>query len=109
MRPETGMDLKQPSARNAISVRGLRVLFPTRIGSDTVKAIDGVDFDVYAGETLGIIGESGSGKTTLGRALVSLISPSEGQILHDGVDPGSLRGSRLRAHRRGYQIVFQDP
>jgi oligopeptide/dipeptide ABC transporter ATP-binding protein len=109
MPPEAGMSLKPSPLHSAISVRGLRVLFPTRIGGDTVKAIDGVDFDVHAGETLGVIGESGSGKTTLGRALVSLISPSEGQILHDGVDPGTLRGSRLRAHRRGYQIVFQDP
>jgi peptide/nickel transport system ATP-binding protein/oligopeptide transport system ATP-binding protein len=106
---ENETDLKPSSLRSAISVRGLRVLFPTRIGDDTVKAIDGVDFDVHAGETFGVIGESGSGKTTLGRVLVSLISPSEGKILHDGVDPGTLRGARLRAHRRGYQIVFQDP
>jgi peptide/nickel transport system ATP-binding protein/oligopeptide transport system ATP-binding protein len=92
-----------------IAVRNLRILFPTRDGSDTVKAVDGVDFDVHAGETLGIIGESGSGKTTLGRALVSLIAPTEGHILHDGLDPATLRGARLRTHRRGYQIVFQDP
>jgi peptide/nickel transport system ATP-binding protein/oligopeptide transport system ATP-binding protein len=92
-----------------MAVRNLRILFPTRDGGDTVKAVDGVDFDVHAGETLGIIGESGSGKTTLGRALVSLIAPTEGHILHDGLDPATLRGSRLRTHRRGYQIVFQDP
>jgi oligopeptide/dipeptide ABC transporter ATP-binding protein len=92
-----------------MTVRNLRVLFPTRQGSDTVKAVDGVDFDVRAGETFGIIGESGSGKTTLARALVSLIAPTEGQILHDGLDPARLRGAAFRAHRRDYQIVFQDP
>jgi oligopeptide/dipeptide ABC transporter ATP-binding protein len=92
-----------------MAVRNLRVLFPTRDGRDTVKAVDGVDFEVRAGETLGIIGESGSGKTTLGRALVSLIAPTEGQILHDGLDPATLRGAAFRAHRRDYQIVFQDP
>lgn len=92
-----------------MAVRNLRVLFPTRQGRDTVKAVDGVDFDVRAGETFGIIGESGSGKTTLARALVSLIAPTEGQILHDGLDPATLRGAAFRAHRRDYQIVFQDP
>jgi oligopeptide/dipeptide ABC transporter ATP-binding protein len=92
-----------------MTVRNLRVLFPTRQGRDTVKAVDGVDFDVRAGETFGIIGESGSGKTTLARALVSLIAPTEGQILHDGLDPATLRGAAFRAHRRDYQIVFQDP
>jgi oligopeptide/dipeptide ABC transporter ATP-binding protein len=92
-----------------LTVRNLRVLFPTRQGNDTVKAVDGVDFEVRAGETFGIIGESGSGKTTLARALVSLIAPTEGQILHDGLDPAALRGAAFRAHRRDYQIVFQEP
>ena len=101
-RPET-------SQGPILTVRNLRVLFPTRQGRDTVKAVDGVDFDVRAGETFGIIGESGSGKTTLARALVSLIAPTEGQILHDGLDPATLRGAAFRAHRRDYQIVFQDP
>jgi peptide/nickel transport system ATP-binding protein/oligopeptide transport system ATP-binding protein len=92
-----------------LSVRNLRILFPTRDGRDTVKAVDGIDFDVHAGETLGIIGESGSGKTTLGRALVSLLQPTEGYILQDGVDPATLSRAQLRKHRRDYQIVFQDP
>jgi len=98
------------NARGPImAVRDLRVLFPTQDGRGTVKAVDGVDFDVHAGETLGIIGESGSGKTTLGRALVSLVAPTEGHILHDGLDPATLHGAAFRAHRRDYQIVFQDP
>jgi peptide/nickel transport system ATP-binding protein/oligopeptide transport system ATP-binding protein len=92
-----------------MSVRNLRILFPTRDGRDTVKAVDGVDFDVRAGETLGIIGESGSGKTTLGRAMVSLIAPTEGEILHTGQNPAKMGREQFRKHRRDYQIVFQDP
>jgi len=96
-------------ASPVISVRGLRIAFPVGDTRQTVKAIDGVDFDVLRGETLGIIGESGSGKTTLGRALVSLVRPTAGQILHDGIDMGALGGARLRKARRDYQIIFQDP
>jgi oligopeptide/dipeptide ABC transporter ATP-binding protein len=92
-----------------LGVHDLRVLFPTRDGRETVKAIDGMSFEVRAGETFGIIGESGSGKTTLGRALVSLLSPSSGHILHEGVDPSTLSRGALRRHRRDYQIIFQDP
>ena len=92
-----------------LSVRDLHIRFATQDRLETVKAIDGISFDVLPGETFGVIGESGSGKTTLGRALVSLLAPSEGTILHDGVDPRSLSASALRQHRRNYQIVFQDP
>lgn len=98
----------ESSANSVLAVRDLRILFPTRDGRETVKAIDGMDFDVRPGETFGVIGESGSGKTTLGRALVSLIAPSQGQILHDGTDPASLGRSQFRKHRRDYQIIFQD-
>lgn len=97
------------SPSDVIAVRDLRILFPTRDGHDTVKAVDGMDFEVRTGETFGIIGESGSGKTTLGRALVSLLKPTEGQILHQGVDPAALGARAFRKHRRDYQIVFQDP
>jgi peptide/nickel transport system ATP-binding protein/oligopeptide transport system ATP-binding protein len=92
-----------------ISVRDLQVRFPSRDGVDAVRAIDGVSFDVLAGETLGIIGESGSGKTTLGRALVSLLKPTAGELRHDGVDLSGLPARELRERRRDYQIVFQDP
>ncbi|MDO8979561.1 MAG: ATP-binding cassette domain-containing protein [Afipia sp.] len=97
------------AAKDILAVRDLRILFPTRDGRDTVKAIDGMDFEVRAGETFGVIGESGSGKTTLGRALVSLIAPTHGHILHNGTDPESLSTSQFRKHRRDYQIIFQDP
>jgi oligopeptide/dipeptide ABC transporter ATP-binding protein len=91
-----------------VEATGLKVRFGTK-EAGTVKAIDGVDFAVTSGETFGVIGESGSGKTTLGRALVCLIPPNEGQILHDGLDPWRLSKRSLRAHRRDYQIIFQDP
>ncbi|MCZ4291557.1 ABC transporter ATP-binding protein [Hoeflea alexandrii] len=96
-------------AEAVMSVQDLRIEFPTRDRSQTVKAVDGVDFEVLRGETLGIIGESGSGKTTLGRALVSLVKPVSGRVLHGGTDLAILRGRELRRVRADYQIVFQDP
>ena len=92
-----------------VRVRDLRIAFPTGDGAETVKAIDGISFEVRAGETFGIIGESGSGKTTLGRALVSLLQPSGGSIELDGVDLRTLSSRRLRDYRRQFQIIFQDP
>ena len=92
-----------------VEARELRILFPTQDGRATVKAVDGVNLQVMAGETFGVIGESGSGKTTLGRALVSLIKPSAGQVLHGGVDLAKVSSAELRLRRREHQIVFQDP
>ncbi len=92
-----------------LRVRDLQIRFAARDSKDTVKAVDGVSFDVFSGETFGIIGESGSGKTTIGRALVSLLAPSGGSILHNGVDLATLSTRELREQRRAYQIVFQDP
>lgn len=92
-----------------VAARDLRVHFPTRDGLATVKAVDGVDFDVMPGEIFGVIGESGCGKTTLGRALVALIPPTGGVILQNGVDARALSATSFREHRRGFQIVFQDP
>ena len=96
-------------AQPLLSVRNLHIRFATQDRGETVKAVDGISFDVMPGETFGIIGESGSGKTTLGRALVSLLPPTEGSILQDGIDPSTLKPSALRQHRRNYQIIFQDP
>src|SRR5207248_7347402 len=75
----------------------------------TVKAVDGVNFDVRRGETFAIIGESGSCTTTIGRGLVFLLQPSAGAILHNGVDPLGLPRKQFQSHRRDYQIIFQDP
>jgi oligopeptide/dipeptide ABC transporter ATP-binding protein len=92
-----------------VSVRDLEVGFQTMDRRATVKAVDGVSFDVRRGETFGIIGESGSGKTTIGRALVFLLKPTAGAILHNGVDPLTLPRKQFQSHRRDYQIIFQDP
>ncbi len=97
------------AADQIVSVRDLEVRFQTNDRRATVKAVDGVNFDVRRGETFGIIGESGSGKTTIGRALVFLLKPTAGAILHNGVDPQALPRKQFQSHRRDYQIIFQDP
>lgn len=88
-------------------VNDLTIHFNTKAG--TVKAVDGVTFEIEPGETFGIIGESGSGKTTLGRALAGLLKPSGGDILYGGEAMARQPRARRRQLRRDYQIIFQDP
>ncbi|WP_185996165.1 ABC transporter ATP-binding protein [Nocardioides campestrisoli] len=98
-----------------LKVEGLKVHFPIRDGLllnrqvGAVKAVDGVDLEIAAGRTLGLVGESGCGKSTLGRAILRLSPVTEGRVVFDGTDVASLKGERLRAIRQDMQMVFQDP
>lgn len=101
-------------AQPLLSVRDLKMHFPVRKGafgrvSGHVRAVDGVSFDLWPGETLGLVGESGCGKSTTGRAILRLLEPTAGSVHFDGVDVGALDREGLRAIRRRAQIVFQDP
>jgi oligopeptide/dipeptide ABC transporter ATP-binding protein len=97
-----------------LEVRGLTKHFPVRQrlfgGPATlVKAVDGIDFAIHAGETLGLIGESGCGKTTTSKLILRQEAPTAGTISFQGRDIASLQGADLMAYRRAVQVVFQDP
>src|SRR6266550_880982 len=92
-----------------VQVRGLVKHFPVEGSDDVVRAVDGVSFEIFRGETLGLVGESGCGKSTVGRCLLRLIEPTAGEITFEGRDVLSLGKHELRELRREMQIVFQDP
>ena len=96
-----------------IEVKNLKMYFPVGTsflgGKKLLKAVDDVSFDLYPGETFGLVGESGCGKTTVGRSLVRLYRPTGGQILLDGTDIAPLSERDVLPYRRRMQMIFQDP
>ncbi|MEV8016204.1 dipeptide ABC transporter ATP-binding protein [Streptomyces sp. NPDC086554] len=106
---------KQSEGEPILQVRGLVKHYPLTQGIvirkqvGAVKAVDGVDFDLRQGETLGIVGESGCGKSTVAKMLVNLERPTAGEIRYKGEDVSKLSGRALKAVRRNIQMVFQDP
>ena len=97
-----------------LRIKNLKTYFPMKANffgktTDWVKAVDDVTFDVYPGETLGLVGESGCGKTTLGRTVLRLIEPTGGEVIFNGHPLHSMTPTELRAIRKDIQIIFQDP
>jgi len=98
-----------------VQVEGLKKHFPITRGIiiqrqvGAIRAVDGVTFDIYRGETLGLVGESGCGKTTTGRTILQLYRPTAGRVIFDGIDLTAVKGGELRRTRQRIQMIFQDP
>ena len=97
-----------------LKLKNLKTFFPVRNGffggiTSYVKAVNNVSFDVFPGETLGLVGESGCGKTTIGRSVLRLEEPTEGQMIYNGKDIAKMNADELRSFRKEVQIIFQDP
>jgi oligopeptide/dipeptide ABC transporter ATP-binding protein len=108
------MTVASPPSAPLLSVRDLSKHYTRKGGlfggdKSVVRAVDGVSFDVFAGETLALVGESGCGKTTTGRAILRLIEPTAGDVTFEGQDVLALDGTSMRRLRRKMQIIFQDP
>ena len=101
------------SAQPYVSIKNLKTYFDVTRGmlspKQIVKAVDDVSFDIYPGETLGLVGESGCGKSSLGRTIVKINKPSGGSVVVNGHDVTQLKGKELKQFRRDVQMIFQDP
>ena len=102
------------SKEPVLKLKNLKTYFPIRNGffggiSNYVKAVNNVTFDVYPGETLGLVGESGCGKTTIGRTILRLEEPTEGAMIYKGQDIAQMNSDELQGFRKEVQIIFQDP
>jgi len=111
--PERASTPSRTVGEPLLKAEGLTKHFPVRSGSlgrtQYVRAVDGIDLSIGAGETIGLVGESGCGKTTTGRMLVRLIDPTAGRITFEGRDITRLSRAQMRPLRRDIQIIFQDP
>lgn len=97
-----------------VKVRDLKKYFPIEgvlinKGDQSIRAVDGLNFDIYKGECLGLVGESGCGKTTTGKMIIRLIEPTEGELYFNDINTGKLNGAELKKLRKDIQIIFQDP
>jgi len=99
----------KPQPTELVRIRDLVKHFPVEGSEDVVRAVDGVSFDILAGETLGLVGESGCGKSTVGRCVLRLIEPTSGEVIFDGKDVIKMGKQELRELRGEMQIIFQDP
>jgi len=90
-----------------LSARNIKKYF--NVSGGTLKAVDGISFDIYQGETLGLVGESGCGKTTAGRTIIRLYEPTEGELYFEGEDIYKLSRHNMKPIRRNIQMIFQDP
>ena len=99
----------QTQKRELVKVRHLVKHFPVENSDDVVRAVDDVTFDIFAGETLGLVGESGCGKSTVGRCLLRLYEPTSGEVRFEDQNMSALSFKEMQALRREMQIIFQDP
>src|SRR5437879_10489713 len=106
---------QQETRTPLVKLVGVRKHFPITQGIiiqhkiGAVHAVDGVDLEIYPGETVGLVGETGCGKSTLARVVMRLYDPTEGRISFEGRDITRLKGGALREQRRDMQMIFQDP
>lgn len=101
--------MTENNRQKLVEVKDLVKHFPVDNSDDLVRAVDGISFDIFAGETLGLVGESGCGKSTVGRCMLRLHEPTSGSVFFEGDDVVKLGNRELQRLRREMQVIFQDP